>query len=88
MQSRIFGKYKYEDIEYSKNVIFAGDLKFPNGIFDLYNKLMRIKDDYDVIQCCDGVYSLFSVCLSGKKPFFLRLGLSMEDFFKEYPLDI
>ena len=40
--------------------IYAGDLKFPKGVYDMWKIIRKIRKQYDVIQCFDGYYAVRS----------------------------
>ena len=58
------------DIEY------AGDLRFPQGIFDLRRYIKKHSENYEIIQVFDPYYGLPAVWLSKKRPYIIRLGMN------------
>jgi glycosyltransferase involved in cell wall biosynthesis len=74
-------RYDSDIVDEPCETIYAGPLKFPFGIFYLWKKLITMKEKFDVIQCFDGYFALPAVWLSGRRPYFLRLGLSARGDF-------
>ncbi|MCM2325499.1 MAG: glycosyltransferase family 4 protein [Candidatus Woesearchaeota archaeon] len=74
-------RYESDIVDEPCETIYAGPLKFPMGIFHLWKKLITMKEKFDVIQCFDGYFALPAVWLSGRRPYFLRLGLSAKGDF-------
>jgi glycosyltransferase involved in cell wall biosynthesis len=57
------------------NTIYAGDLRFPQGIFNIHRHIKKHKDEFDLIQVLDPYYALPAAWLSRKRPYILRIGM-------------
>ncbi|MFH2021423.1 MAG: glycosyltransferase family 4 protein [archaeon] len=73
--------YNSDIIDEPCETIYAGPLRFPMGALDMLKKLLSMKEKFDVVQCLDPYYALPTIFLSGKRPFFYRIGQSAKGDF-------